>query len=141
MDTNSGTRTRMAAAVSMGLIVLGFAAIGLAGPRRFARICLSAWTGAVAEWRGDSGNREASIELKARMDAMSRELDRLRQETARTGPSTPSPASMQAEISGLKAQVTRIEQLVDRHERGMRVVRETLDQMAQRRQATLDTRK
>lgn len=128
MDTIHRTRTQTAAAIGVGLVLIGAIATSIAGPRRVVRSCLSAWAGWTSEWRG--GDRGSSSEASARVDALARELDRLRQE-ARGDSATPSPAAMQAEISGLKAEVARLKDLVARHERGMQVVRETLDQMAQ----------
>ena len=143
METIHRTRTQIALAIGTGLFLLGTVAIGIAGPKRIVRSCLSAWAGAVAEWRGGSegrGFRDAAPEMCDRMDALTRELDRLRQEV-RPGATTPSPARMQAEILELKAEVARLQQLVDRHEQGMQIVGETLDEMARCRQSAREARK
>ena len=139
METITRTRTQMALALGMGLVLLGSVAIGIAGPKRLVRSCLSAWAGAVAEWRGHA-SRDAAPELCDRMDALTRELDRLRQEV-RPGATTHSPARMQAEISELKTEVARLQQLVDRHEQGMQIVGETLAEMAQCRRDAREVRK
>jgi len=115
--------------MGLALILAGTIAMGVAGPRRIVRSCLTAWSGWTSEWRGGS-SRDGSTEASARMDALDREIDRLREEV-RPGATTPSPAAMQAEIAELKAEVARLQGLVTRHERGIQVVRETLNEMAE----------
>lgn len=127
METIRRTRMQMTTTTGLGLVLIGSIAVGVAGPGRFVRSCRAAWDGWTAEWRG---SRDASSDVNARMDGLGRELDGLRQE-ARGGSAVPSPAEIQTEISGLKAEVVRLQDLVARHERGMQVVRETLDQMSQ----------
>ncbi|GEM_PF-4433423 len=133
MGTNSGTRTQTAVLCGTAIFLLAvFAAIAITGPRRAVRSCLSAWTAWVSEWRSGKEARNPAEErpdMDARLEAMSENLDRVRQEAR---PWTmPSATALQAEVSNLRTEVDRLQHLVHQHEQGMQVVRETLDQIAQ----------